>query len=270
MFIPSSWPAGLDNDIIQAFSVAYREFIMRTMYIELQKRASEIINPLERAPTKVKKQDIITLTDTPEFVDLQNYVEALSELEKNIRAYNGLGTAGAGALNHLAQTVKYLFGIELPQNFYSNSEYYLEAISRIDTPGIDPLVYKREATTRTEFLVEKLFARLFEANPISISLDSLVQQLQNLEYQGRDPANNERLVREIIGTIKFVETALEEIRPGPGIQAHLLPGDGLRPGYDHPLPAPVSWGRNWETEFSRTAARDSRSTGKNCSAAGPL
>ncbi|MFH0844235.1 MAG: type VI secretion protein IcmF/TssM N-terminal domain-containing protein, partial [Pseudomonadota bacterium] len=214
-FIPSSWFADIKTNIEDAVAIAYDKIMMKSLHIELNNRVKRIISSggtTRTIPKAVKKTPEPVLNEeTPEFTALHRYVEEVREFEKHAAMYDHLRTAvGEEAANALAQVVKYLFGTELPRDFFQFAKQYEKPLGSARGEPLNLMPYKQDATTKAERLIQNLYERLFKANVISAYLQILSIQLENFGRKSRSATQDGKMIRILLDTISRTEQVLSD------------------------------------------------------------
>ncbi|MDD4073218.1 MAG: type VI secretion protein IcmF/TssM N-terminal domain-containing protein [Desulfobacterales bacterium] len=205
-FIPASWFSDIHDKINDSMVRAYDKIILKAMYIQLIHKAKAIFEPFEgreKAPS-LAGGSILRIEDTPEFIRLQAFSRQLKELENYADLYNGLGETKN--LNQLGQVVKYLFDIDLPEEFYKNAGYYHKALGETQYRVFDPTIFKLKAKFFTlKKLIQQFYDRLFQSNPVVDQLGALSAKLQKISTGSRSVAPDEKLILDLLDTIDQTE-----------------------------------------------------------------
>ncbi|MFH1350713.1 MAG: type VI secretion protein IcmF/TssM N-terminal domain-containing protein [Pseudomonadota bacterium] len=211
LFIPSSWFADIDDRIEDAITLAYENIMMKSLFIEMDNRAKKVVT-LGRGPSKTSQKEPkpFLMEETPELIALRDYVGEVKELEKHAGLYNHLATMGEDDLNDLALVVKYLFGVELPQDFYLFVKHYQKALSRATGDHMNLMTFKPPATEKAEKLIQNLYNRLFQANVISAYLQIMAIQLESFGRKSRSAAQDGKMISNLLDTIKQAEGVLAD------------------------------------------------------------
>ncbi|MBW1765678.1 MAG: hypothetical protein JRJ65_01335 [Deltaproteobacteria bacterium] len=212
IFIPPSWFSD-KTKIVDAITVIYDEFLMKSLYVELNHKAKKIVTAggsISKPTTKAPQ--LLLLEETPEFIQLRDYVEELKELEENISLYSKLAADESSDMNmnDLAQVVSYLFGIKLPPGFYSHTEYYQKTLGRGKGNPIDPILFRPSTITKVEKLIQKLYNRLFQDNILSAYMQVLLLQLDSFGQKSRSAVQDRKLIHNLLDTISQMEKTLAE------------------------------------------------------------
>lgn len=181
LFIPRSWFSDLDDQIRQSMVIAYDKIILKSLFFELEDKVKttlenvgtvDIDDPMEANATPVKFDDI------PQMKRLKKVVTDLDVLWKNVQLYNGLHNSKD--LTQLGDVVKYLFGFDLPVDFYQNASYYHNALKDVEYRMYDPITRYLLAIPKVRGLAQDLFIRLYEENILLARLEDFAKELETI------------------------------------------------------------------------------------------
>lgn len=209
IFIPASWFTVVDEKIQRSFTAAYDKIILPSLVFALTKKAQDLTT---RANTSLAShgamQSYPNPVFLPSFVAVQQYVDSLIELEKQINAYNNLEKSQS--ISDLGMLIKYLFNKTLPENFYKNTRFYQEALRRINEQKIDVLDYKNAAIDKLVIYYRDFLNNAFN---IDTNLPALVQLQKALDtlaqytaYKKMDEQNLRLVVDKAIAFADLVSS----------------------------------------------------------------
>ena len=206
-FIPSSWFSDLHKELRRSMTLAYDGIILKALYIELLQKAKAIFESTTTGSFRADSEDVLSLEETPEFMELKRFVDNLQELERHAELYNSLRTSKN--LGDLGKVVKYLFDIELPSGFYKNARYYHGALGKTNYRIFDPSIFRLKAKFFTlKKLTRALYDRLYTPNQVEVALARLSYKLDKFAKQRRRPSGEIKLIRSVLETIEQTETIL--------------------------------------------------------------
>ena len=221
--VPASWYSRVDANITECVARAYREIIMATIRMSLKKKAVQIIDPKDRTASTsaldllIKSREdqapVVTpvlLVQTPEYLVLDDYVQSLTELELNIEIFNQLAQAGENDLSGLSGLVKYLYGLELPKNFYTQAGYYEETLARITMKPIYISNYRPQASAKAQTLLGRFYHVAFHRNPLVMDLGKLAAYLDSMQNIDSCPTRD-CIVWGLLESIQRLEQGLEKV-----------------------------------------------------------
>jgi type VI secretion system protein ImpL len=201
IFVPPSWPrvTSLDEKIQSAIGGAFQEVILKAIRRKLDDRAQQIISnsSVELAPASLpvtpppggsvevvadplETPAAVALEDLPSFKRLQKYLADLRQLEVNGVIFNDLGRQGAGDLKDLGALVKYAFGTDLPENFYTRAHLYERPLQNLKSDPFDFDRFQAPARGVANDLASSVYHDLYDQNPFAARLQQLTASLQAL------------------------------------------------------------------------------------------
>lgn len=168
---------------------------------------------------------LVEVTETPEFEALRDYVASLGELESMADVYNRLDQSREIA--DLARVLDYLFGIELPAEFFDHDALYRQAQNRATHTPFDPDPFRDPAAAKAESLAAQLNRRLFADNELIATLEVAtagVRELAGASWPSRDESWRVRAVTEELRRV-------EDLIAHPGTVWAFQPSFDLGPGF---------------------------------------
>ena len=224
-FIPSSWFSPIHSKITDCMSLKYDKFILKVLYYGLDKRTRQVVAPAAEAPrlgyisssfapvdSAANLPVVQRVEQTPDFVNLRNYVDALVELERNSENYNKLCEVGQGDLSEVGGLIKYLFNVDLSASFSSDQAYYFsKAVILSEAQKFLPAEYQKDAEARLTQLSQAFFERTFSRNPLIARCDrirSLTYSLINFGQSGQSLNRDGLVARKLYETLSELETTL--------------------------------------------------------------
>lgn len=168
---------------------------------------------------------LVDVSETPEFEELRAYVAALGELESVGDVYNRLDQSRE--VSDLARVLDYLFGIELPAEFFDHDALYRQAQSRATLTPFDPGDFRDPAAAKAESLAARLNRRLFADNELLATLEVAttgIRQLAGASWPSNDESWRVRAVAEELRRV-------EDLIGHPGASWAFQPTFDLGPGF---------------------------------------
>lgn len=168
VFSLPSWFSSLDTHLKEALGKAYEEIIIRTLHLDLVKKARDLLEPPEKAPEKTTTMtQLLIPTTMPEAVRFRNFALGFIELMQHVEKYNHLSETSDASL--IGDLILYAFGISMPPEF--DREYHIihSVLNRINMPPLDmrssiPLARQRLLEHYKEFIA----ALMGPSNPASL------------------------------------------------------------------------------------------------------
>ncbi|MCA0369477.1 MAG: type VI secretion system protein [Proteobacteria bacterium] len=134
-FMPSSWFSPLDDRIQNSYAIAYDHVILPSFYSALLKRIEHTVSVGQIEYKNDLRKPFINPVQSPSYGLLSDYVRDITDIEKYVAIFNDLDVSSN--IQDIGRLVKYLFGQDLPKGFFSHSQYYEGALSRIVDRNID-------------------------------------------------------------------------------------------------------------------------------------
>ncbi|MDP4840884.1 MAG: type VI secretion system protein, partial [Alphaproteobacteria bacterium] len=130
IFIPASWFSLVDEKIERSFTSAYDKVILPSISGALKMRIANIVaRDSGVQPAAQSKDPFPNPISSPSFERLERFTQEISDLESHISSFNRLKSSTS--VHDLGRLTKYLFNRSLPQQFFSNSDYYRQALGDI-------------------------------------------------------------------------------------------------------------------------------------------
>lgn len=201
IFLPASWFSIIDKKVQESFTAAYDRIILPSLYGAFIQRVSSIVSATSGIqPAPESSVAFPNPVDSPAFKRLKNYVDEVSELETNVEAYNHL--AQTASINDLGRMIRYLFQRELPSQFYANTRYYQEALSKVVDTDISLENYREGAREKLRRLYQAFLLEAFNINdnlPMVVELKKELDAVaQYAAYKKMDEKDLRKLVERAI------------------------------------------------------------------------
>lgn len=210
LFIPASWFDSLDQKIRYVMGLAYDQVILRAMARELDnmaRRITSLSSPISVAEVPV---DGIDPLKTLEFYQLRNYTGAIHKLEDIATRFSRF--YGSTSLKDVGEVIKYLFNYEMPQSFYENNDYYIDALRKTNITSFDFSRYQEMATTKLQKLFDAFEVAAFDPTRMIPGFGQLKTSLYNFSGAHNYAVNDIHLLREVFLSLR--ETIASIINPG--------------------------------------------------------
>ncbi len=181
IFIPRSWVSDLDDQIRQSMVVAYDKIILKSLYYELEDKVKRTLENSEAIVLEEESPNALPVKfkGIPEVKRLQKTLTDINLLWKNIQLYNELHTSKE--LTQLGDVVKYLFGFDLPTDFYQNASFYHNALMDVEYKLYDPTISRYLlAIPKVRALTEDLYTRLFDRNVLLAKIQDFSNELETI------------------------------------------------------------------------------------------
>jgi type VI secretion system protein ImpL len=137
VFLPSSWVSSIHHDVTPAITLAYDRIILKNAWFGFARKVHDILNSVPDISSRDASDDNETfIWKIAEFLELQTFVDEVEELELHINIYNNLHVSKK--LTDIGEKQKYLFAVELPEDFYQNAAYLSSGLGRRAGLRCDP------------------------------------------------------------------------------------------------------------------------------------
>lgn len=222
VFIPASWFNSLDKKIRFVMGLAYDQVIIRAMAKELDNIALLTTSPHTLIPPTEIPIDGIDPLRTLEFYHLRNYVFALKQLENIANKFNNF--SNLSSLKDVGEVIEYLFNTKMPQSFYQNDDYYIEAVTKTEIPLFDFSKYQEQATGKLHKFFDEFENAAFDPNRMIPGLGKLKESMDHFSGTQNYAAYDVDLLRDIFLSLQKTINSIEN----PGL--NWLDEDHFDPG----------------------------------------
>lgn len=208
IFIPASWFSLVDEKIERSFTSAYDKIILPSLSGALRMRIENIVaRDSGVQPAAQTKQPFPNPTTSPSFGRLEQFVREITDLESNISAFNRLKSSTS--VHDLGRLTKYLFNRSLPQQFFSNSDYYRQALGDIFGEKIIFEQHSQAAQEKLRLLYRNFLIEVFDVKenlPVLVDLQQELDAIVNYSaYKRMDEKDLRQLAEK---TISFADLAI--------------------------------------------------------------
>lgn len=162
VWMPSSWFSGIDERIVDHFSLGFDAVILDAMRREFDRRTASLIDDATAGRGTPPAGKPYALAGSPSARRIALYVDGLRQIEHNAAIYNRLGTP-QGSLADIEALTTYLLNTKLPHDFFVDSDLYSAALHHLAIRPFDPAVYRTPAVAGLQALLQP-FDQLMEGN----------------------------------------------------------------------------------------------------------
>lgn len=222
LFIPASWFDNLDAEIKYVMSLAYDHVIIRSMADELSYKAQQLFSPDTMIPITQPISHSMSPLQTTGFYRLQSYVNAVHDIELAANKFNELGLTAS--LKDVGDIIKYLFKYDMPETFYKDDGYYIDALKHTKTKIFDFEIYRQDASSKLHKLFDAFELSAFDPNEVIPGLKDLMTGLYEFTGARNYTAYDADLLREIFLSLQQTNNSLQD----PSLQ--WLDDDFFNPG----------------------------------------
>lgn len=221
-FIPASWFDNLDAKIKYVMSLAYDHVIIRSMADELAYKAQQLFSPDTIIPVVESTTHGMNPLQTTGFYRLQSYINAVHDLEQAANKFNELGLTAS--LKDVGDIIKYLFKYDMPEAFYQDDAYYIDALKHTKTKIFDFDIYRQDASSKLHKLFDAFELAAFDPNEMIPGLKNLMTGLYEFTGARNYTAYDADLLREIFINLQQTNNSIQD----PSLQ--WLDSDFFNPG----------------------------------------
>lgn len=222
LFVPASWFDTLDEKIKYVMGLAYEQVIIRAMAKELDVMATRLTSLSSSIAVSEPYTDGVDPLKTLEFFQLRNYTFALKKLEDIATKFSH--TYGSSNIRDVGEIIKYLFNVTMPESFYENNEYYIEALGRTNITSLDYARYQESANTKLRKLYDAFQIAAFDPSRTIPGFGDLKTNLYNFSGTHNYAAHDLELLRAVFASLQKTIHSIED----PGLnwldEDHFYPG----------------------------------------------
>ncbi len=196
IFFPSSWLSEVDDNLRSALKVSYDQIIVRAVYMDLLLKARDLltIRPKETDLTISLASQLQPVT-TIEYQLMKDFVERFIELNRNVEKYNQLKDNSDPSI--LRDVVQYTLGINLPEEFLQNYEYFRRVLREVPYPKIDLKPYESTAQETLRILYNHFLSNLFSPQTPNSIVGKINFILSEFGQKQTDQLPNVEILRKI-------------------------------------------------------------------------
>lgn len=182
-WLPISWFSRLESRTYEDVGKIYDLFIAKPMYLGFVNRARQITKaPIPELPPLDSKKFLSPL-DTPQFITLEGYVDALQMLEDRLNVYSNLRETGG--VEELEKVASYLYNYSFPQEFLENpSHFTTHIIKEAKYQPFDLNNYRIVGEKRLFELYDSFLKRILNPKYTNAIAAKLQSMLQNIDEEG--------------------------------------------------------------------------------------
>lgn len=187
IFIPFSWISSLEPKIQQLLTMSYDKIILVALSQKLYAQVGLLID--EKLGSSVDASSVsletgkINPLSTSEFRNVKEYIDRLYDFQIIGLKLNNL--PDSNSINDLAFVVRKIFGYELPQEFYLNTDIYIKALAKTTLEPFRFNVFMKAATERLKNLYNTFLRAAFNPEKLSPDLSVLVHALKRFSDGGQ-------------------------------------------------------------------------------------
>jgi type VI secretion system protein ImpL len=194
VFLPASWVANIDQQVQQVIGHAFHVLVLQRFHQGLEQRSRQLAD-LNRsqlpdaslAPGDPNIPPATKLERLPEYLQMQEFLRRVAELDKNIALYNALSRRNSDVpLQTVISVDAYLHS--RPQQTIIDEDanpYFQEAVRASEwSPFIYSESLRSQMSAKAQQLTAGLYTAWIEHNPTRTSTESLVAAIGALGMPG--------------------------------------------------------------------------------------
>ena len=203
-FIPSSWFVSLQNQLLSAMTLGYRELVVNAIAPALKARMERVLSGASLDTVLENEHPLGTSVEQmPEYVRFNQYVRDLIELEKNLKRYRALQHKEEGELEYLDALMQYLFDLKLTKDLQRHPHVFREAIAGADLAPLAILPAQQErAKAMVWDLGQQFLVQAFDENRVLQELQDLTGQFDSIDQASRTTQG--------LGALRTLWSSIEE------------------------------------------------------------
>ncbi|HWI27269.1 MAG TPA: type VI secretion system protein [Stellaceae bacterium] len=180
VWMPSSWFSGIDDRVVDHFSLGFNAVILDAMRRQFDQRTVVLIGDALGGRGQPLAGKPYALAGSPEAKRLTAYVEGLRQIEQNAALYNRLNTPDA-SLSDVERLTTFLLNTKLPHAFFLDSDLYTAALRRVVIHRFDPATYRDRALQGLQALLQPFDHNLSYDGPIAGRFTDVVADVDALD-----------------------------------------------------------------------------------------
>ncbi len=180
VWLPSSWLSGIDDRIVDHFTLGFNAVVLNAMRREFDRRATALIDAAVAGRGKPIEGKPYALAGSPEMRRVAGYVGGLRQIEESAAIYNHLDTSERSLADIEALTA-FLLDTKLPHDFFLNSDLYVAALHNVVIRRFDPALYGGRAVAGLQALMQPVELLMDFNGPITSRLLQVATALDGLD-----------------------------------------------------------------------------------------
>lgn len=194
LFIPASWAANINHQIQLVIGQAFHVLVLQRFQQGLEQRSRQLADLNRRqlpaaslTATDPDTPPIMKLERLPEYLDMQEFLRRLAELDKNIALYNTLSHRNSDVpLQTVISIDEYLHNRPQPAQVDEDANpFFQEAVRSSEwSPFIYSESTRQQMSAKAQQLTTALYAAWIEHNPTRTSTESLVAAIRGISTPG--------------------------------------------------------------------------------------
>jgi type VI secretion system protein ImpL len=208
-WMPTSWFSGIDDRIVDHFSLGFDTVILDAMRREFDRRTASLIDDATAGRGAPPAGKPYALAGSPSARRIAAYVDGLRQIEHNATIYNRLGTP-QGSLADIEALTTYLLNAKLPHDFFVDSDLYSAALHHLAIRPFDPRVYRTPAVAGLQVLLQPFDQLMAGSGPIMDRFSEVTASVAGLDRAVATRGDAGGQLRRLGGALASVQTMLAD------------------------------------------------------------
>jgi len=194
VFLPASWATNIDSHVQEVIGQAFHVLVLQRFYQGLEQRSRQLTNLNQSqlpdaalAPSDPGIPPAMKLERLPEYLQMQEFLRRVGELDKNIALYNTLSRRNSDvSLQTVVNVDSYLHNRTQQVSIDEGANpYFQEAVRAADwKPFLYSEPMRQQMSAKMQQLVAALYSAWIEHNPTRRNTEALVAAIGTLSTPG--------------------------------------------------------------------------------------
>ena len=180
IWMPTSWFSGIDDRVVEHFSLGFNAVILDAMRREFDRRTEKLVDDAVAGRGAPAGGKSYALSTSPEVKRIAAYVGGLRQIEQNADIYNRLDTPEA-SLGDVETLTAFLLDTRLPHEFFSDSDLYSAALRHVSIRRFDPAIYRPRAIGGLQAVLQPLEQKMAYDGPITARFTAVAAAVDALD-----------------------------------------------------------------------------------------
>lgn len=205
--LPASWFSPIDSHIRELLTISYDNVILRDLYSALFQKGEQLVDISKMLLQTTTDKGQITPLKLDSYKNMDSFVYAIADFEKNVKTYNTL--EATQSVDAIAQLVLYLYGRELPPEFYDSTTYFKNALGAAKNKNIKLEFFKEKGQQKLLELDKRFINSAIDIRKNFAVMVELGHKLEQLSQPNTNRTDDEDL-RTILADMKEVDAIMSD------------------------------------------------------------
>ncbi len=233
--LPTSWISSIDEDVHELIHQSFESVILSGLHSGFEFKAAQLFGldssagsaPADpnyepppageadsRRPQRPQRErpavppKVVAFANIPEYQELRALGQNYAEFGQYVELYNRLGSDERKRMDTVGPLVKYVFRIELGEDFSKNRDFYEEALESATHRAFEMQQVTGKVRERAYLVTRELGARLFDENPIDMGLEAALRHLNRLRTENDSGTPDLQVLTKLRDTLIRLEQDL--------------------------------------------------------------